>query len=125
MSGKQPQKAILKAYGLIDETEKIDAGLKMGQSCSTQIDAKAKYCAFYYTEFPDGKERSTAQIRESILLRQEATFKDKLLLMKQKFEEAMKKEVDKKLQNIFFKMDTTRIKKLSNLNFIFSLKISL
>lgn len=112
LSGKQQQKAILKAYGMIDETEKIETGLKTCPSCSTQIDAKAEYCPFCYTDFPDGKERSTAQIRESLLLRQEAMIKDKILLLKKEFEEAMKNEVDKKLESIFSKIDKMAIKKL-------------
>lgn len=98
--GKQQQKAILKAYGPLDETEKIETGPKTCPSCSNQIDAKAEYCPFCYTDFPDGKERSTAQLRESLLLRQEALLKDKMLLMKQEFEEVMKKSVDESVKRV-------------------------
>lgn len=112
LSGKQQQKAILKAYGLIDETEKIETGLKTCPSCSNQIDAKAEYCPFCYTDFPGGKERSTAQLRESLLLRQEAMLNDKMLLMKKEFEEAMKNEVDKKFQKLFSRIDKATLKKL-------------
>ncbi len=104
LSGKQQQKAILKAYGLIDESEKIETGLKSCPSCSNQIDAKAEYCPFCYTDFPGGKERSTAQLRESLLLRQEAMFNDKLFLLKQEFEEAMKKSVNESVNEIIGKM---------------------
>ena len=112
LSGKQQQKAILKAYGLIDETEKIETDLKTCPSCSNQIDAKGEYCPFRYTDFPDGKERSTVRLRESILLRQEAMLKDQMTLMRKEFEETMNKKIDANLKGLFSKLDKKNIERL-------------
>lgn len=104
LSGKQQQKAILKAYGLIDETEKIETGLKTCPSCANQIDAKAEYCPFCYTDFPDGKERTVAQLREAFLLKQETLMSEKLKLMEAEFKATMEREVSNNVKSYMAKL---------------------
>ena len=68
LSGEQQRNAILRAYGLVREDNRLDTYLKQCPGCGQQIPVNSEFCPFCYTQFPNGGEQTISQLQTGLML---------------------------------------------------------